>query len=259
MSKKIVISKEKINSSLGLPCYIFDTVDSTNNVAKELAENGEGNSVIIALHQSAGRGRRGRSFFSPDGCGIYMSLLVRADEQAENIALMTSAAAVAVAEAIEAVSDVRADIKWINDIYIGGKKACGILCESVFSGTTGLPEYTVVGIGINLIAPDGFPEEIAHIATSVFGNKLPDEDIPSRLCAKIASKIFRYAKNLSKKEFLKKYKEKSFVLGREITVHSASESYPATATDIDDKCHLIVTLPDGTQRTLSSGEISIKI
>ncbi len=263
MSEKIVITEEKILKYLPdkteIPFYIYNTVDSTNNIAKELAKGDVKNAVVISHHQNAGRGRRGRSFFSPDGCGIYMSLLLRTDENAEQIALMTSASAVAVAEAIEKLCDKSVGIKWINDIYIDGKKACGILCESVFSENSGRPEYTVVGIGINLISPNGFPEEIASIATSVFGDRIPDEDIPSELCAMIAERIFDCSRTLSKKDFLKKYKEKSIVLGREITVHSASESYPATAVDIDDDCHLIVRLNDGTKRLLSSGEISTKI
>lgn len=248
--------KEQLTSgAASLSVLVFDTVESTNTLAKELAAKGVGEALVLARHQTGGRGRLGRSFFSPDGCGIYMSLLLRISG---DVSLITSAAAVAVAEAIEKICAVRTDIKWINDVYIDGKKACGILCESVF-GNSNKPEYTVVGIGINLISPDGFPKDIADIATSIFGKEIPDEDIPSRLISAIASKIFEYSRELEDKSFLKKYKKKSFVLGKKITVHSALESFEATAIDIDDDCHLIVKLDDGSTRTLSSGEISIRI
>jgi len=262
MPEKIAITKEKIKkhlSSAAIPFFVYDTVGSTNDIAKELAKKGVYEAVVIAHHQNAGRGRRGRSFFSPDGCGIYMSILLHTEEYAEDVSLITSAAAVAVAEAVEKVSGKNVGIKWINDIYLDDKKACGILCESIFSEGTGHPEYTVVGIGINLIAPDGFPEEIVDIATSVFGSELPHEDIPSRLCAAITENVLGYAKEIKARSFLNRYKEKMVMLGKKITVHSPTESYPATALDIDGDCHLIVELEDGTKRTLSSGEISIKI
>ncbi len=264
MQNKIVITEKNIKKHLPestrcIPFYIYDTVGSTNDVAKELAGRGEKNGIVIAFHQTAGRGRRGRSFFSPDGYGIYMSLLIHTEECAESVALITSAAATAIAEAIESVCKKHTDIKWINDIYIDGKKACGILCESLFSGNAPYPEYTVVGIGINLISPNGFPEDIADIATSIFGGDIPDENVPSKLCAEIIKNLFEYTGELTLKTFLNGYKERLFMLGHEITVHTPDGSYMARATDIDDECHLIVTLPNGEKRVLSSGEISIKI
>ena len=262
MQAKISISKEIIEKNIAnnaISILVCDTVDSTNDLAKALASKKSDESVIIALHQTAGRGRRGRTFYSPDGCGIYMSMLLHTRENAADTALITSAAAVAVADAIEKVCGTDTGIKWVNDIYIDGKKACGILCESVFENGASTPEYTVVGIGINLIAPDGFPDEIKDIATSIYGKREPREDTPSLLCAAIINGMMSYKSELKNRTFLDKYKEKMVMLGKEITVHSASENYIATALDIDNDCHLIVKLEDGTKRTLSSGEISTKI
>jgi len=263
MQSKISISEATLNkylSDTSLSVFVYDSLVSTNDKAKELAANGVREALVVALHQTGGRGRRGRSFFSPDGCGIYMSILLRPDEGSELTALLTSAAAVAVSDAIEEITGIKNDIKWINDIYVGGKKACGILCESSFSTDTGKPEYSIVGIGINLISPEGFPDELQSIATSLFEKELPDAKLSTKLCAEISKKVLGYAKSISKRAFLDKYRKKlSIVLGKEVAVHSPNGIYAAVAYDIDEDCHLIVTLPDGTKKVLSSGEISIRI
>ena len=235
----------------------FDCVSSTNDIIKELVTDSN-EILVVASEQTAGRGRRGRSFFSPKGTGIYMSLLLRPQALPELSALFTTAAAVAVAEAIDKNSKKHADIKWINDIYIDGKKACGILCESKLSYENSL-EYIVVGIGINLCEPKGnFPEEIRTIATSVFGTDTPDEDTVCHLCADIVNNLFACAKDISSRAFLEEYRSRLFMLGKEINVITPNETYVATATDIDSDAHLIVTLQNGEKRILSAGEISIK-
>ena len=256
-----MLSSEKIKGYLshgarGLRVEAYGCVTSTNDIIKELAsENNE--VLVVASEQTAGRGRRGRSFFSPDGSGLYMSILLRPNAAPEISALLTTAAAVATARAIEKNADVKADIKWINDVYIDGKKACGILCESKLSDKNSL-EYVIVGIGINLCHPkDDFPEEIKDIATSVFGKNAPDEDTVCRLCADIASFLLEYAEDISSRSFLGEYKERLFMLGKKINVITPTATYVATATDIDDDAHLIVTLDTAEKRILSAGEISI--
>ena len=257
-----MLSSKKIESYLsgsanGLRVQTYGCVSSTNDIIKELAKD-NAEILVVATEQTAGRGRRGRSFFSPKGTGLYMSILLRPEASPEFSALITTAAAVATARAIEKNAGVKADIKWINDVYINGKKACGILCESKLSPENSL-EYIIVGIGINLCHPkDDFPEEIRDIATSVFGKRTPDEDTVCRLCADIASFLLEYAKDISSRAFLAEYKSRLFMLGKEINVITPTTTYVATATDIDDDAHLIVTLDNGEKRVLSAGEISIR-
>ena len=257
-----MLSSKKIESYLsgaanGLRVQTYGCVSSTNDIIKELAKD-NAEILVVATEQTAGRGRRGRSFFSPKGTGLYMSILLRPEASPELSALITTAAAVATARAIEKNAGVKADIKWINDVYINGKKACGILCESKLSPENSL-EYIIVGIGINLCHPkDDFPEEIRDIATSVFGKRTPDEDTVCHLCADIVNGLFEYTDDISSRAFLEEYKSRLFMLGKEITVITPNETYLATASDIDSDAHLTVTLQDGEKRTLSAGEISIR-
>ena len=243
----------------GINLFIYDCVTSTNDLAKEIVQKDcAAETVIIARKQTAGRGRRGRSFFSPDGTGIYMSIVLRPASDVELFSLLTPAAAVATAKAMEKVSGKKIDIKWINDIFLDGKKICGILCETSFAGNQNSPSV-IVGIGINLCAPrEGFPEDIAEIASSLFGGDIPSEDIPSILCAEIINDLVEYSDRLNERAFIQEYKERMFLLGKDINVIAHNITYSAVATDIDEDGHLIVTLPDKSVRVLNAGEISIK-
>ena len=255
---------EKIRAHLSdcasdMDLFVYDCLTSTNDIAKEIIQNGcNKETVIIAKKQTAGRGRRGRSFFSPDASGVYMSIILRPAASYELFSLLTPAAAVATAKAAEDVSDKKVDIKWINDIFLGGKKICGILCETSFENNQ-TPKSVIVGIGINLCEPQGgFPKEISEIASSLFGSSIPDKDIPSILCAKIINNLKEYSDKLAKRTFIEEYKKRMFLLGKEINVISPESTYSAKATDIDNDAHLTVTLPDGSKRTLNAGEISIR-
>ncbi len=260
-----MISPQEIKSLLSsqaanMDIAIYKCVTSTNDLAKEYAIlNPKKEAVIIALEQTSGRGRRGRSFFSPDGSGLYMSILLRPDTNNELISLLTSCAAVSVAQSIEKVSEKKADIKWINDVYINNKKTCGILCEALFNSQKNSADYVIVGIGINLSDPlDGFPEDIKNIATSVFGNKKIDDGTFAKLCASIINILKDYSLNLSDREFITEYRERLCMLNSEISVITPTETYSAKAVDIDENAHLIVSLPDGSIRSLEAGEISIR-
>ncbi len=239
---------------------VYDELTSTSDVAKERAlEGAEAPRVIIARSQSKGRGRLGKSFFSPDGTGLYMSIVLRPAFCLADASLLTTAVAVAVAEAIERASGRQAQIKWINDIFIDGKKACGILTEAAFSADGASLSYAVVGIGINLSVPKGgFPEDIRDIATSVFGEVKIDDTVAAELCVDVISSVLRRADKLadSRVDFLEEYRSRLCVLGKRIMVKAAGEVYCARALDIDGECHLIVELDDGSKRTLSSGEVS---
>lgn len=241
---------------------VYKTINSTNSAIKELAINGEKEgTVIIAEEQTEGRGRFGRKFHSPKKAGIYMSILLRPQMHSSRAFLITTATAVAVAEAIENISNKKTKIKWVNDIYCDNKKVCGILTEASFDFESGIIDHAVLGIGINVKPPEGgFTEEIKNIATSIFDDKNSVQaDIRSRLIAEVLTRFWSYYKNIEDKSFLEEYKSRSLLINKEINILSKNSSEKAVAIEIDDECRLKVKMEDGSIRLLSSGEVSIRI
>lgn len=237
----------------------FDEIDSTNRYAKELAVAGapEG-TVVIANRQSAGRGRLGRSFFSPEEKGIYMSILLRPDISLERAVLITSMAAVAVSGAIEKICGVPAKIKWVNDIFLNGKKVCGILTEAGINAERGTLDYAVVGIGVNVGAME-FPEKLKEIATSV-SNECGFAVSKEELVDEILLELEKWYPTLWNGGFLEENKRRSILLGKDILVLDESVpggSYAAKAVDINELGNLIIR-KDGTTKVLNSGEVSIR-
>lgn len=236
----------------------FDIIDSTSTLLTERAKNGaKDKSVIIAREQSAGRGRYGRKFYSPKGAGLYMSLLIRKRLPMELAMLLTPMTACAVSRAIEKVTDVRCGVKWVNDIYIDGKKAAGILTETKFDFESKVLEYAVIGIGINLAPPDGgFEDEIAQIATAISDRY--DEAMREALIKEILNQLDIYLYKLGSKELMEEYRRRSIILGKDIEIRSLTGDRPARALDIDNNGNLIVESSLGYE-TLSSGEVSIRM
>ncbi len=260
-----VLTAAAVVKHLGTLTGVFDidvrkSVTSTNTVLKGLAAQGEQEGkVIIAEEQTAGRGRLGRSFYSPAASGIYFSVLLRPSVQAADATLMTTAAAVAVAQTVESVTGAKAQIKWVNDIFCGDKKVCGILTEGSFDMESGAMDYAVVGIGVNITPPaGGFPDEINNVATAVCDQESVPPGIRGRLIAEILTRFWGFYKNLSGKEYLDEYKARSLIVGKDVDVIIGDNIRPARALDIDDSCRLVVRFPDGAVKTLSSGEVSIK-
>lgn len=239
---------------------VFVRVNSTNTICIEKAQNGESEGyVAVAGTQSAGRGRRGKAFFSPAESGIYMSILLRPVGLTENQVLhFTTMAAAAVSEAIEAVSGKETEIKWVNDVYIGGKKVCGILSEASYGIDTGKLEYVVVGIGINAYEPsEGFPSSIADVAGSVFDE--PETGLKNRLAAEVLNRFMAYYKCLPDTPYSDEYIRRSMVTGKDVTVHKGSEAISAHVLGIDEEFGLKVRYEDGSVEILRSGEVSIRI
>ncbi len=234
----------------------FEEIPSTNTEMKNRCfVNGvPGNPwLFVAKRQSAGRGRLGRSFVSPEA-GIYMSILFPGDFSG---ARLTAYVAVMVAEAIEELSGISVDIKWVNDIYYGGKKLAGILCEGIINADTSCLAASVIGIGINVLKTD-FPKEISDIAVSL--EEASGEKISrSRLVAAITEKILKRLPTLSEKELIEKYKSKSNLLGKTLEVLRQDGSFFAKAVDINEKAELIVVKASGERIALNSGEVSAKI
>ena len=234
------------------------SVDSTNRVLRALAEQGaaEG-TVVIAGAQTQGRGRYGREFFSPEDTGIYLSLLLRpVHADPRQTVTLTAAAAVAMCQAIEAVCGESPKIKWVNDIFLHGKKVCGILTEAAFSLETGAPEYVVVGAGINVYAPrDGFPPALEGVAGALWESTVPDGK--NRLTAEFLNRFWALYAAGDPLAFLEEYRRRSLVIGKNITVLAGSMEAKARAVGIDDQCRLLVQYESGETDALSYGEVRI--
>ena len=257
------LSKENILSNLKNKDFysvdVVDVISSTNDEMKSRAQEGakEG-SVLVALSQTGGRGRLGRSFFSPQNTGLYMSIILKPDLKPEDALLITTAAAVATSKAIDEVSGKKSGIKWVNDIYIDNKKVCGILTEAGFNQSYDKLDYAVLGIGINVYAPqEGFPDDIKNIADAVFPEI--QENKRSILCAKILDNFYELYQNLSSKNYVEEYIKRSCVIDKNIKVISNGTETDAKCIGIDKECHLLVEYKNGEKDALSTGEISIKL
>ncbi|MBQ8850183.1 MAG: biotin--[Clostridia bacterium] len=249
-------NKEKIKNAIPAEIAelrIYAETDSTNTEAKKYAlSGGSAPSLFVADRQTAGRGRMGRSFYSPEGTGIYMSLLLPAHDSLADTLLMTSAAAVAVRRAIRAVTGRETDIKWVNDLYLGGRKVCGILCELIARENE---KMIIVGVGINLSTAD-FPSDIADIAGSL---GVSEVDARNALCAACATELYNVWKELPSADFIEEYKQYSMVLGKEIRYVENGKSYEGIAVDIDNRGRLYVKDKDESTHILASGEISVRV
>ncbi len=240
----------------GFELEVLDATDSTNNTAKTLAAQGRRNCCVLAERQTAGRGRMGRSFSSPQGCGLYCSLILTPSIVREDCALLTTYTAVAVAESIEELTGARTGIKWINDIWIGDRKVCGILTEASVHFETGDFSYAVVGIGVNVRrAP--FPPELQKVAVSLeeATGVIVDRN---RLASAILKRMAKTDEELKSRSYLQRYRSRCFVLGKELEVTRGNERFRAIAVDLSERGELIVETQEG-RMVLQSGEVSTKL
>lgn len=241
---------------IGTQLELHRTLISTNTQAKALAASGAPHGyLVIAESQTGGKGRMGRSFFSPEHTGVYITYVLRPRLLAERAVMLTSMAAVAVARAIEAVAEVDVGIKWVNDLYINGRKVCGILCEASMDFESGQLEYAVLGIGVNAAAMR-FPQELRDIATSV-ENECGQSVSRSRLIAEISNQLNALYGQLESREFMAESRRRSIVIGRDIWVIRGDERFPARALDIDDSGSLVIQTEAGVRR-VNSGEVSLR-
>ena len=245
-------------------CEHFSSIDSTNEEAKRRYTGGDiREQLLSADFQSAGKGRNGRSFYSPENTGIYFSYLYPnpENEPIGNLIFVTTVAAVLVCDAIRKVTKADAGIKWVNDVYVNDKKVCGILAEVAYQDSV---PGIIVGIGINLSTTD-FPEEIQGIASSV--GTFTDEElrkIKKEIIGSVGDglwQFFRNSGNAAYKEcILSSYREMSLVIGREVSFGTENETeMTGIATGIEEDGSLSVKLQNGEIRTLNSGEIHLKL
>ena len=271
------LSAVAINAHLGRfhPITVLTETDSTNKQLMRMADEGaEEGTIVIAESQTEGRGRLGRQFISPPGTGIYMSFLLRPKSSAAQAVRITTAAAVAVADAIETCTGEKTAIKWVNDIFIRGKKVCGILTEGAVDVESGGMRYAVLGIGINVCPPmEGFPPELAEIAGCVTHRYIPE--LRNKLAAVVIGNFFReynrwnyrdpaQSERIHDDPCYLSYRRRMFLLGKLVKIlpigaADARVEY-GVCVDLDRDYRLIVEVEENgkkVRRTLSSGEVSV--
>lgn len=249
----------KICAALGAQpetLLVFDTVDSTNTVLKELARQGAPHgTVVVADHQTGGRGRLGRSFSSPRGLGLYLSALWRVDAPPDRLMHLTCMAAEAARRAVLEVSGVDAQLKWINDLVVSRKKLAGILTELV-STPAGLA--VICGVGINCGQTDtDYPPEVATLAVSLKQLKA-DSDRSVLAAALIRQLALAYDHLLTPAEWMAEYCRHCLTLGQDVQLLRNGSSQPAHVDGMTQEGALLVTHPDGTHETVFSGEVSVR-
>ena len=241
--------------------YVVDSTDSTNSHLKRMAQEGTPHGTcLIALEQTGGRGRQGRSFSSPAGMGLYFSLLLRPKCAPNQVSHITAMAAVAACDAVETVCGTRPGIKWTNDLVMNQKKLAGILTEMDADWGTNSIDHMIIGIGINLSQKfDDFPEEIQNIATSI-RLATRKEITCSALAAALVTRFSQMSSALlsEKALWLSRYRQDCITLGKEVKILRGQESRYAWALDIDEDGGLMVRYTNGETDTVSSGEVSVR-
>lgn len=239
--------------------YYFNTIDSTNTRAKEMAAQGAPHgTVLIADSQTGGRGRMGRSFHSPAGSGIYLSMLLRPECPAKDLMHLTCAAAVAAADGVQTATGLRPGIKWTNDLVVGQRKLGGILTELSLD-SQGNVDYAIIGIGINCNQQaEDFPDDIRQIATSLAAaaNKIIDR---AAVIAHILVALQKMSENLSDATAtLARYRADCITIGKEISLVRGDETRHGKALDVDNDGALVVEFSDGQIQAVQSGEVSVR-
>lgn len=240
--------------------YYYDTITSTNDVLKQLAQQGAPHgTVLIADHQTGGRGRLGRSFLSPSHVGIYMSVLLRPHCAPGELMHLTCAAALAACDAIEAAAGIAPQIKWTNDIVCCKRKLAGILTEMGFDRQQGV-DYAIIGIGINCCQEEAdFPEDIRSFAGSL--KMVSGREIDRAKTAACMVQAFAQMDGTlltDRAGILENYRQKCITIGHEVSVLRADSVRHGKAIDIDEEGALIVEFTDGSTEAVNSGEVSVR-
>lgn len=237
----------------------FDTIDSTNTKAQELAEKGyPSGTLVVADKQESGKGRRGRSWVSPSGTGIFMTLMIKPDINPNNASMLTLVAALAVAKAITSVTDEEAMIKWPNDIVVNGKKVCGILTE--MNAQFDYINHIVVGIGIN-VHNESFPEEISQMASSLMieagGKRFHRAQIIAETMSYFEQYYDTFLKTQELSALVREYDKLLVNRNKSVRVLDPKEPFDGKAMGITPKGELIVDTWE-SRKLVSSGEVSVR-
>ena len=247
-----VIRNDLQRRGLDVEILVFQTIDSTNNEGKKRTHDLQTPTLLLAEEQTQGRGRQGRSFYSPPGTGLYMSIVAPTRLALTDAALCTQLMAVAAARAVDALGGPTLQVKWVNDLYLHGRKTAGILTEAITDLETGSLTAVVCGIGLNLTT-EAFPDGIMDIAGSM-GQLNRNE-----LAAAITFHFLTMMKELpDTTAWLDEYRSRSLVLNHALRFAKDGREYHGTGKEIDDQGRLVVSLEDGSEVTLSSGEVSVR-
>ncbi len=247
--------------TIGSNLICLDCIDSTNNYAKKLAEgDAPHGTVILTEQQTGGRGRQGKSFSSPAGKGLYLSVLLRPDLPPMEVVNLTAWTAVAVCDAIEEVIGERPGIKWTNDIILHNKKLCGILTEMGLEAESGQLQYVVAGIGINVSqTEEDWGEELSPIAISLeqaLGRSVRRADLAAAVIRCLDRMVQDFPEK--KEEYLARYRADCVTIGHEVRLVQKGTSRTAFAETIDDEFALVVRWPDGAQEAITAGDVSVR-
>lgn len=244
------------------PIYLYDSLESSNLTAKQLALTGAPHgTLVLTSHQQAGRGRMGRVFESPAGKGVYLSLLLRPDLSAADAQTVTIGAAVAVARAVKALCGLELSIKWVNDLYYQGKKVCGILTEAALDLESGMLDYAVLGLGFNVIAPaEGWPDDLRDVAGALYDGT-PAPGARAMLAAAFLNEFWSLYRAGPRSGCLDEYRSRQALVGRQVLVTPRQgEPRQAAALGINDEWKLIVRFTGESRPTaLNSGEVSVRL
>lgn len=259
------LNKEEIEKYLntiliGRELEITESIDSTLNYFKNMenSEKREGR-TIIANEQTLGRGRRGRSFFSPKNSNAYISVLLKPKFSVSDINLITIICGLSVVEAVKEICGIECDIKWVNDVYINGKKICGILTEGILSVENGSIDSVIIGVGININRPKDtpVPKEIEDIVGFV-NDFTKEKENRNKFIAKFLNAFEKRYINFDKKALYLEYKEKMLYLNEEVTCFVGNETIQGTLIDLNKDFSIKIKTNEGEIRNFNSGEISLR-
>lgn len=243
---------------LGQPVYWHEVLASTNTTAKELARQGaKHGTLVVSEAQTAGRGRRGRSWISPPSEGIFASLILRPQIPTRRVPLLTLATGIALVEALQSFGLHGAWLKWPNDVWVGQRKLAGILSE--FSGELDAVEFVVIGMGINMHQAE-FPSEIVHTATSFYretGQKVNRAQVLARTLAEM-ERILPWLQSDDITPLFTAWQKHDHLLGQEVKVMEPTGTYTGRALGLSESGALRVALPDGTEKLVLAGDVSIR-
>lgn len=233
---------------------VMDIVNSTNDELKKRAIAGQSHgSILIANKQSSGKGRQGKSFVSPLG-GVYISILLRPEFKAVDGIMLTALSGVAVAKTIEKHSSHKANIKWVNDVFVEGKKVCGILTEAEIDVENYMFKYLVIGIGINLVKPSSGYGEYEDIVGNVFDSE--NDFDKSKFVADVIDNVFDYYQSYNEKEFLAEYQQRQLLLGKVVEVFKLDKvEFKGKVKGVNHNCELVIEKENGEEIAISSGSV----
>ncbi len=248
---------------IGRALTCFERIDSTNAYLKRAAneENAPDGAVAVADEQTGGRGRRGRSFLSPAGKGVYLSALLRPSLEPSRLLPLTGFVAVAMCSAVERVAHLRPQIKWTNDLVLNGRKLCGILTELSVEGESGALQYVVVGIGVNVAhTREDFAGELENVATSLAietGERVSRSALAAAMIEEL-DKMYDALLRGDTRAYLDAYRRDCLTIGREVQLLWQDVRERVRAVGVDDELGLEVIRADGSRDTIRTGEVSVR-